>query len=105
MIRPRLNTRGCMGLRGTGMYDVVQGNRWMSRVDERSIDFARLVHEVRVAAGMTQEQFARELGVTYGTVNAWENGKHRPMRVLARQLLRRAERQGIAATGQARAEN
>lgn len=69
--------------------------RTMSQLDLRSIDFARLVRNLREASGLTQEQFARQLGVTWGTVSGWENGRHRPLRVLARQLLRRASRAGV----------
>lgn len=68
----------------------------VSRLDVRAIDFAQLVRGLRTAAGVTQEQLAHELGVTYGTVNGWENGKHRPHRLLARKLLRRAARAGVA---------
>lgn len=63
--------------------------------DERTVDFARLIHDLRSATGATQEQLARDLGVTYGTVNGWENGKHRPLRLLGRALLRRAARAGV----------
>jgi DNA-binding transcriptional regulator YiaG len=48
---------------------------------------------------MTQEQFARELGVTVGTVNRWENGHFRPsplaereIRKLTARILRRKRR-------------
>lgn len=69
-------------------------NGWTG-MDERTIDFARLVRELRAAEAVTQERLARDLGVSYGTVNGWENGKHRPLRVLARRLLRRASRAGV----------
>ncbi|WP_341531412.1 helix-turn-helix transcriptional regulator (plasmid) [Nostoc sp. UHCC 0302] len=35
----------------------------------------QLIHELRTGAGLTQEQFATHLGVTYSTVNRWENGR------------------------------
>ncbi|MBN2565593.1 MAG: helix-turn-helix transcriptional regulator [Candidatus Eisenbacteria bacterium] len=37
--------------------------------------------------GLTQEQFAREVGVTFSTVNQWENGRRRPQPYLLRRLL------------------
>jgi putative transcriptional regulator len=61
-----------------------------------TIDFARLVKKIREARGLTQEQFARDLEVTFGTVNAWENGRHQPLPVLARRLVEMAESAGIA---------
>jgi putative transcriptional regulator len=39
---------------------------------------AKQIKELRYRLGMTQEQFAVELGVTLGTINRWENGKSHP---------------------------
>jgi putative transcriptional regulator len=39
---------------------------------------AKLVKELRYRLGMTQEQFAAQLGVTLNTINRWENGKSQP---------------------------
>lgn len=41
-------------------------------------DLSRLVRELRQRTGLTQEKFAAKLGVTYPTINRWENGKARP---------------------------
>lgn len=51
-----------------------------------SNDFPALVRAFRSSRGLTQEGLARELGVSFATVNGWENGRHRPMPVLARRL-------------------
>ncbi|RLB87495.1 MAG: hypothetical protein DRH50_16750 [Deltaproteobacteria bacterium] len=32
-----------------------------------------LIKKVRVQLDLSQEDFAREIGVSYGTVNRWEN--------------------------------
>ena len=61
------------------------------------IDFSSLVREIRQAREMTQEQLARELQVTFSTVNGWENGKHRPIPVLARRLVELADAAEIPA--------
>lgn len=50
------------------------------------------VLELRKKLGMTQEQLARELGVTVGTVNRWENGRFRPSPLAIRGLERLADR-------------
>jgi putative transcriptional regulator len=42
---------------------------------------------LRKQMGLTQSQLAHELGVTFGTVNQWENGRHRPHPFLRKQLL------------------
>jgi putative transcriptional regulator len=39
---------------------------------------AKQIKELRYRLGMTQEQFAVELGVTVSAVNRWENGKSQP---------------------------
>lgn len=44
----------------------------------RKPDFARLVRELRERTGLTQEKFAAKLGVTFPTINRWENGKAKP---------------------------
>jgi transcriptional regulator with XRE-family HTH domain len=38
----------------------------------------RLVRELRARTGLPQEKFAAKLGVTFPTVNRWENGRARP---------------------------
>jgi type I restriction enzyme M protein len=48
-------------------------------VDNRST--AELIRELRDLAGLTQEAFARELGVSFASVNRWENGRIVPDRV------------------------
>jgi len=40
-----------------------------------------LVRELRQRLGLTQEQFAAKLGVTFATINRWENQKSRPSRM------------------------
>ena len=45
-----------------------------------------LVKELRQRLNLTQEQFAQEVGVTYSTVNHWENGKRIPQPFLLRRL-------------------
>ena len=50
-------------------------------------DVAALVRELRKRLNLTQEQFAQEVGVTYSTVNNWENAKRIPQPFLLRRLL------------------
>jgi len=37
-----------------------------------------LVRELRERTGLTQEKFAAKLGVTFPTINRWENGRAKP---------------------------
>ena len=42
------------------------------------VDIPRLVRELRKPTGLTQEKFAAKLGVTFPTINRWENGRAKP---------------------------
>ncbi len=39
---------------------------------------AKLVRELREITGLTQEKFAAKLGVTFPTINRWENDRAKP---------------------------
>ena len=52
-----------------------------------AIHIPTLVKGLRERLGLTQEQFAREVGVTFSTVNQWENGRRRPQPFLLKRLL------------------
>lgn len=39
---------------------------------------SKLIRELRSLMGLTQEQFAVELGVTCSSINRWENGRSKP---------------------------
>ena len=41
-------------------------------------DIAQHIRELRERTGLTQEKFAARLGVTFPTINRWENGRARP---------------------------
>lgn len=45
-----------------------------------------LVKSLRMRMGLTQERFANELGVTFSTVNQWENGHRKPLPFLLKRL-------------------
>lgn len=49
-------------------------------------DVPELVRTLRRRLGVTQEQLAQRIGVTYSTVNHWENGKRVPQPFLAARL-------------------
>jgi transcriptional regulator with XRE-family HTH domain len=50
-------------------------------------DIRKLVKRLRERMGLTQEQFAQEVGVTFSTVNQWENGHRYPQPYLLNRLL------------------
>lgn len=41
-------------------------------------EVGQIIHDLRLLAGLTQEQLATSLGVTYSTINRWENGRSKP---------------------------
>lgn len=41
-------------------------------------DIPQLIRELRQRTGLTQEKFAAKLGVTFPTINRWENGRAKP---------------------------
>ena len=49
-------------------------------------NFAEMVKEVRQQLGLSQEELAHELGVSFSTINRWENSKTVPFKLARRQL-------------------
>jgi len=45
------------------------------------------IKQLREDLNMTQENFAHEIGVTFATVNRWENGRTTPNKVAQKVLL------------------
>lgn len=55
-------------------------------------DLARKIGKLRSKLGLTQEQFAAKVGVTFSTVNRWESGKSKPSPLAMRQIEELLER-------------
>jgi len=47
---------------------------------------AKSIRRARERLGLSQEEFARRLGVSRVTVTRWENGKRRPSRIAERAV-------------------
>lgn len=45
------------------------------------MSFAEKVKYVRTELKLSQEDLARELGVSFATINRWENGSYNPSRL------------------------
>ncbi len=56
---------------------------------------SKMVKELRSALGLTQEQFAAKIGVTFSTVNRWESkrGKPSPLAMLRIEELKNVLKQ------------
>ncbi|MBW2150010.1 MAG: helix-turn-helix transcriptional regulator [Deltaproteobacteria bacterium] len=56
----------------------------MPKIEDNEL--ARKIRELRSKLGLTQEQFAAKVGVTFSTVNRWESGKSKPSPLAMRQI-------------------
>ncbi|PPS43918.1 DNA-binding transcriptional regulator [Chroococcidiopsis sp. TS-821] len=54
----------------------------------------KFIREVRQEIGLTQEQFAAEVGVTCSSVNRWENGRGKPLPLAMEKILTMLEQMG-----------
>lgn len=48
--------------------------------------FVEQVKAVRTALSLSQEELAHAIGVSFATVNRWENGKNNPSKLAQRQF-------------------
>jgi len=60
------------------------GNAAMN--EEKDNGLAEMIKALRAKLGLTQEQFAAEVGVTWSTVNRWENGRGKPSPLAMRRI-------------------
>lgn len=51
-----------------------------------SREFITRVKSLRATLSLSQEDLAKELGVSFATVNRWENGKTQPSKLAKKQL-------------------
>jgi len=49
---------------------------------------SEMIKKLRIQLGLTQEQFAAKVGVTFSTVNRWEAGRSRPSPLAWREIER-----------------
>ncbi|MCY2902855.1 helix-turn-helix domain-containing protein [Mycoplasmopsis arginini] len=49
-------------------------------------NYADAIKELRNKMLLSQEEFAKVLGVSFASINRWENGKHEPTIKIKRKL-------------------
>ncbi len=54
--------------------------------DTSKNELAEAIKNLRTILGLTQEQFAAKVGVTWSTVNRWENGRGNPSPLAMRRI-------------------
>ncbi|MBD1825699.1 helix-turn-helix transcriptional regulator [Cyanobacteria bacterium FACHB-DQ100] len=63
---------------------------------------SRLIRELRQLTALTQEELGRVLGVAYGTINRWENGRMQPSTLALKQIYAVLNEINQSATGEIR---
>ena len=59
------------------------------------MDWAKSVKELREKALITQSELADMLGVSFATINRYENGHHEPTMKVKRQLMKMFKKYGV----------
>ena len=65
-------------------------------------DYPAQIKRLRARLGLTQVALAKSLGVSFPTINRWENGKARPSQLSWNQILKLAGRTGRRSSCRAR---
>ena len=55
-------------------------------MDVALADFPAVVKEIRNTLGLSQEDLARQIGVSFATVNRWEKQQAKPSRLAINQI-------------------
>ncbi|WP_257209578.1 helix-turn-helix domain-containing protein [Nostoc linckia] len=58
-------------------------------------EVGQIIHDLRLAFGLTQEQLATSLGVTYSTINRWENGRSTPSPMAMKLIEQKLDEMGV----------
>ena len=59
------------------------------------MDYPKLLKEYREKKFLSQEDLAQKLGISYVTVNRWENGKFEPTIKMKKKLYRLFVKSGL----------
>ena len=57
-------------------------------MESKPKDYSIIIKEVRKQLGISQEDLAREIGVSFATVNRWENRHSKPSPLALREIQR-----------------
>ena len=63
------------------------------------MDFAQTIKTLREKLFLSQSEFAERLGVSFATVNRWENDKHEPTYKKKRIIIAMCKKHGIKTEG------
>ena len=68
------------------MLYVLTTVRWFPMPAIDQIELAELVRETRQRLELSQAKFAAKLGVSFQSVNRWENGRTKPLPIVLKQI-------------------
>jgi len=60
-----------------------------------NMDYPKAIKELRAALLLSQAEFAKKMGVSFATVNRWENGRFAPSYKAKRKLRALLKKHGI----------
>ena len=60
------------------------------------IDYTKCILELRVKLDLTQEELAKKLGVSFQSVNRWENGHFKPNKIMKYKLVEIFKQNGVS---------
>lgn len=63
------------------------------------MDYIKLLKSIREKELLSQTELAKELGVSFVSVNRWENGKHQPSYKIKRKIVSICKEDGIDLSG------
>lgn len=63
--------------------------------DDYHMTFSNTLKQARESLGMTQMELSRALGVSFSTINRYENGKHRPTPIVMKAIQNLFASEGI----------
>ena len=59
------------------------------------MDYQKIIKKLREKLVLTQQEFAALLGVSFTSVNRWENGKNEPTIKVKRKILSLCKENGV----------
>lgn len=68
------------------MYSVLQPSILGLAIPRHQPEIGHLIRDLRQLTGQTQQQFAIVLGVSFSTLNRWENGRMQPSSLALKQV-------------------
>lgn len=60
------------------------------------VDYTKCILELRAKLNLTQQELAKILGVSFTSINRWENGHFKPTKIMSYKLEELFKKNGVA---------